>query len=186
MVKRAIKRAASRFLLRPAVALSTAGAVADGPIEFHDLRNELPISADRPYKHRPEEWIEGCFWHHSASKGQTIRNLASYHVEVRQWGGLAYTYAIGWDGTIFLCNDPTTLSFHTSGYNSRAISVVLVGDYHEKEMSEAMKVSVIRLAAHLKDKYNLRYVALHKDVKATACPGSHAEPWLRLVCFGKP
>ena len=113
----------------------------------------------------------------------TIRSMASYHVETRGWGGIAYHYACGWDGQLFWCNDPTVLSYHTANNNSNAISLVLVGNYSEIHLTEAQKASLIKVIDYLTEKYDLQFVKLHQDVVATQCPGDHAVEFLRGMCF---
>lgn len=165
------------------LALTTAGVVSDTPIQFHDLRGQLPVSAEHPYRTRPVEWVRGLYLHHSATKGQTLNSMASFHVETRGWGGLSYHYAVGWDGQLFWCNDPTVLSFHTANHNSNAISVVLVGDYSKIQLTEDQKRSIALLVDFLVEKYNLQFVKLHRDVKSTQCPGNNAVEFLRTLCF---
>lgn len=165
------------------LAAATAGAVSDTPIHFHDLRGELPVSAEHPYKKRPIEWVQGLYLHHSATKGQTIRSMATFHVETRGWGGLSYHFAVGWDGQVFWCNDPTTLSYHTKNHNSNAISVVLVGDYSKIQLTEEQKRSITSLVDYLVEKYDLKFVKVHRDVVVTQCPGNNAVDFLHTLCF---
>jgi hypothetical protein len=105
------------------------------------------------------------------------------HVQVKHWPGIAYHYAIGWDGRVYLLNDPTTRSYHTQGWNSRTISVVLVGNYQEHTPSAAMMRSAEHLSEYLRERYHLRYALLHRDTKPTLCPGVKATALLRHLLY---
>lgn len=150
-----------------------------------DLRGQLPVSETRHYGQRQLSAVQGLVWHHSATAGATIHSIAEYHVEVKKWPAIAYHYAIGWDGVVYVLNDATTISYQAQGYNSHTIGVVLIGNYEEHEMSDAMKASAARLEDHLADKYGLQYVWLHRDTKATLCPGKYAAAWLRGLTYGR-
>ena len=172
-------------VVRPAVVLTTTGAVGGFGSTFHDLRGELPVSEDVHYVTRPLDMVEGVVWHHSATKGQTIHSIAEFHIEVKKWPGIAYHFAVGHDGTIFILNDATTISFHAQGHNRSTIGVVLIGNYHERDLSEAMKEAVAKLQEHLKDEYDLEYSWMHRETKSTACPGRHAAAFLAPMMYGR-
>jgi len=173
-----------RFLIRPAVVLTAVGSTTgDYGSAWHDLRGSLPVNKERPYVKRPIEAVKGLYIHHSATKGETIRNMAEYHIEVRGWGGLAYHYAVGWDGQIFWTNDPTTKSFHTKDHNGNSISVVIIGNYSTLQLTDVQKSAIIKLVDDLTDQYSLQFIKLHRDVVATQCPGNNAITFLRSICF---
>lgn len=173
-----------RLLVRPVIGLATIGVgTGDYGSAWHDLRASLPVNEERPYARRPIEAVKGLYIHHSATKGETIRNMAEYHIEVRGWGGLAYHYAVGWDGQIFWTNDPTTKSFHTKDHNGNSISVVIIGNYSTLQLTDVQKSAIIKLVDDLTDQYSLQFIKLHRDVVATQCPGNNAITFLRSICF---
>lgn len=176
------RRVAIKAVVRGAVAMGAVISIEGVP--FTDLRGQLPVSSTAFYPTRPAEAIQGAVFHHTASRGQTLRSIAHYHVERRNWPGIAYHYAIGYDGHIFLLNDPTVASYHTQGYNRKTMSIVLIGNYHEREMSDAMKRSVVLLCSYLGIEYDLQYLWMHSETKSTACPGKYAKEFLEPILYG--
>lgn len=171
-------------VVRPALVLTTVGSVTSYGSQIHDLRRELPVSETKHYGDRPIEAVRGVVFHHSATRGMTIRSIADMHIEQRGWPGIAYHIAIGYDGKIYLLHDLTTVSYHTRGNNYRNIGVVLIGNYHQREMTPEMEASILKVMTWLGEQVNLQYVWLHRDVVQTACPGQYAVPYLRSIQFG--
>ncbi len=66
---------------------------------------------------------------------------------------------------------------HVAGH----ITICLLGNFMEKEPTDAAKQSFIQLAAYLLQKYQLTIsdVWLHREVAATLCPGNQFYAWLR-------
>lgn len=195
-VGRLVIRAAVVLLPRGAVTMTVAGSgvgyqsnyvdlsdVTDR-IEVMDISGTLPHSPTKTYQYRRADQIKGLVFHHSATRGQTIRSMAEYQVEVRGWAGLGYHYAIGYDGRIYKCNDPLLKTNHTANHNTATIGAVLVGNYQEREPSEAMIRSAEHLEAYLMERYGLQFVWLHRETKPTLCPGDYAAARLRPLLIG--
>lgn len=186
MLRAFILRAIVVLAPRAALTMTAAGGAIGWESNIIDLRGQLPASIEREYAQRDEARIEGLVFHHTATKGQSLRSIAEYHQEVRKWPAIAYHYAIGWDGKVYLLNDPDRITYHAQGNNARTISAVLVGNYQEADPTDAMMRSTVQLYDHLTEKWGFRYVALHRDLKATLCPGDKAVPFLSNLCFGTP
>ena len=169
---------------RAAIVMGGVGGALGYGSQVVDLVGKLPVDVDRQYVRRDTAKIEGLVWHHSATTGQTIRSIAEYQVEVRKWPAIAYHYAIGYDGMVYRLNPVERVSYHAEGRNSRTIGVVLIGNYHERDVSEAMKASIVKLQEHLSNSYQLKYVWMHRETKATACPGKHAAAYLLPLLYG--
>jgi hypothetical protein len=183
-VKRVAGRWVTKLALRGAVTMTAAGSAVGYSSNIIDLRDQLPRRPDVEYRHRVENEVDGIVWHHSATRAQTIRSIADYHTRVKGWPEIGYHYAVGHDGRIYQLLDVKKWSNHAQGYNRRTIGVVLIGNYHEREMPEAMKSSVLYLQEYLCDTYNIDYVWLHRDTKPTACPGNYASEFLKNIQFG--
>ena len=174
---------------RAAVTMTLAGASADFGSSFHDLRGHLPVVQGVEYRLRDVKEVKGVVWHHTATKSNDpqarITSIAKYHTAVRGWPAIAYHYAIDEDGVVYQMNDVTRRSNHAEGYNKSTISVALIGNYQEGAMSAKMESSAIRLNEWLRGQYKLEFAWLHKDTKATACPGKYAEEILWPHLYGK-
>lgn len=169
---------------RAVVTMVGGGVVAGFGSQIIDLRGQLPTSIEKHYGHRPVENIKGVVWHHSATRGQSIHTIAEYHIEVRGWPGIAYHYAIGWDGVVYALNSPETISYQSEGYNSKTIGVVLIGNYEERDLTPEMEASIIKLNDYLHGEFNLQFAWLHRDTKSTLCPGRYATEFLRPYLYG--
>lgn len=170
---------------RAAVVMCGVGGVAGFGSQIVDLTGQLPEHATKEYATRKASTVEGVVWHHSASSSQSIKSIADYHVQANKWPAIAYHYAIGSDGRVYKLHATTTVSYHAAGYNKRTIGVVLLGNYHTTEVPPAMEASALALQEFLKDEYKLVYAWMHKETKATACPGKYAEEFLKPTLYGK-
>ena len=184
MWQRALIRLALVIAPRAAVTMVGVGEVVDYGSTFHDLRGQLPARHDVSYAKRKLSDVQGVILHHSATKGQTINSIASFHSEVRGWPGIGYCFAIGWDGVVYQLHDVETISYHAQGYNKHSIGVVLIGNYHERDLTPEMEESLVMLVEYLRDKYGLKYFWLHRDCKPTICPGNYAADFIRPLQFG--
>lgn len=160
------------------------GSVTSYGSQIHDLRGELAHHETKQYGVRGEEVIEGIVIHHSATRGQSIKTISGFHVESRGWPGIGYHFAIGYDGKIYLLNDPTVISYHTKDNNYKNIGVVLIGHYHERPLTPEMKQAIDSLIEYLMDRYQIEYVWMHREVGRTVCPGNYAVAYLVPKLFG--
>ena len=177
-LSRALTRVAVRQAMRSGLALTTAASVSFGA-SIKDLTDELPTRSE--YHIRDLSRVDAVIWHHSATKGQTIRNLAEFHTEVKKWPGIGYHFAIGWDGTVYKMNDPNRLTYHAQGHNSHSIGVVLVGNFQERGLTPEMESSILKMREHLAEEYGITQHVLHRDLKATLCPGDSAALFLNSL-----
>lgn len=182
-MRAAIIRMALVLMPRAAVTMTGAGYAVDHTSSFIDLRGDLPVHPSAVYAAREVSKIQGAIIHHSATKGQTIRSIAQFHTEVRQWPGVAYHFAIGYDGVIYQLQDVETVTYHAQGHNARTIGIVLIGNFQDRPLPEKMETSLVNLLAYLEEVYGLKYIWLHGQTKATLCPGKYArdfaEPYLK-------
>lgn len=185
-IRRIAHRWVTKIALRGAVTMSAAGGAAGYSSDFIDLRDRLPRRHDAEYRIRSIHDVQGIVYHHSATNGQTIRSIAEYHTRAKGWPEIGYHYAIGYDGRTYQLLDVTKWSNHTQNHNRRNLSVVLIGNYHERQMTQAMKEACLRLQEYLSEEYSIQWVWLHRDTKPTACPGDHAVGFLRTLQFGPP
>lgn len=179
-----VRAAALRYALRPAAVMSGVGAVGSFGSEIHDLRGKLPVHEERVYATREIDIIKGVVFHHTATSGVTLNRIALSHIRDRNWPGIAYHIAIGWDGKIYLLHDLTTISFHTANHNRRNVGIALIGNYHQRDLTPEMKASILKVLSWLGEQVEVEYIWLHRDTKPTACPGDYAVEYLRPLQFG--
>lgn len=91
--------------------------------------------------------------------------------------GFSYNLAVMPSGRVYVGCGVRRVGTHTGGRNTRALGIVLVGDYSKHEPSPQMSdalVEVLRDAKRLGWLRDARLSGGHRDVKATGCPGDRA------------
>jgi hypothetical protein len=139
-----------------------------------NLTQELPKNPNgREYKIRSLDQPFYITLHHTASKGQTLKQIARGHIQ-RGFPEIGYFAAINYKGEIFQLNDINEISWHDSGENTRSIGIVFVGNYQEKELPDAAYNSAKKLINELSNCLNIIGVRYHGQTSATLCPGKYA------------
>jgi len=132
---------------------------------------------------RKESSIDMIVIHHDAApppkSGNWIARLQAYaHQHANEgWGGLGYHYVIAPDGTTFKCNPYTDITVHAGGANSRAIGIMLMGNFHidGNVPSGAQLTALSALTVVLKQAIpTITHIIPHREVRhGTACPGQN-------------
>jgi hypothetical protein len=156
------------------IAVLTAAGV--GYVNIEDDLAEHPV---KEYKFRSLDRPLYITFHHSATKGQSLREIAEYHVEERGYPGIAYHFAINWEGQVFQLQDLEEITYHSKGRNTESIGVVFVGNYQERDLPDEAVVSAELLVQGLRKSLDIVGVRAHRDVRATLCPGDSAYSKIR-------
>lgn len=170
MISTIIRRVAYKALVRGALVM--APALVQDEVPLIDLRDKLPTNGDYPY--RQMERVNTIIVHHTATKGTSIRSLAEFHVQYREWPGIGYHFAVGWDGRVYLLNDVDRMTNHAAGWNTKSIGVAMVGNFQETALPELESVATQRTVLFLKERYGIDRVLFHRDTRRTLCPGDSA------------
>jgi len=147
-------------------------------IEIMDIEGQLPRHPTQSYPRRDISKVTGRVWHHTATTGQSLNTVASFHINSRGWAAIGYHVGVGFDGKIYLLNSLDRASYHTAGHNARNVGVVLVGNFEKALVPEAMEKSIEKVREWLDEK-GIREDRLHRELGATACPGRYAVEVLR-------
>lgn len=108
--------------------------------------------------------------HHAAASECTVEDVHRWHLG-RRWSGIGYHFFIRKDGTIWRGRPEDRVGAHTVDYNSRSIGICFEGNFEYESMPDLQKKAGIELIAYLKDKYPIKEIKGHGELKATACPG---------------
>jgi hypothetical protein len=151
-----------------------------------DLRNKLPTHPTKKWGHRPLNLIDQIIVHQVLSEG-SFKNIANYHVtpgennHISKTGapGICYHYGIEKDGTVFLFNNESYITWHCKGQNTRSIGILVRGNFSgpswkgTEEPTENQLKSLQNLLDWLKNKYPEIKIKGHCEAaNKENCPGN--------------
>lgn len=151
-----------------------------------DIVEQLPKHPTKSYTRRNLANLVAHVVHHTATRSNiTPLEVANYHINGRDWPGIAYTFFIRPDGRIFQTNFLETRSYATANQNHRYLSTVLAGNFTQGRQPTAAQVASLRWLHRewLPAKLGRDLPLLgHKegDEQATDCPGDSWD-WHRLI-----
>lgn len=110
--------------------------------------------------------------HHEGGSGSTPEQIHAYHLS-KSWAGIAYHYYIRKDGTIYRGRPENMVGGHTADYNYCSIGICFEGNFENEYMSDAQLEAGQALVADIIKRYPNIKTYRHKDLNATACPGTN-------------
>jgi len=140
----------------------------------------------------PRKWAHILIHHSAGSKYDTVASLRHQHVEKRGWDDIGYHYVLqryiqrepGYaEHLIIKEGRPDTKTGAHAGrgwWNRYSLGVCVIGYFHpgasgvSEHFTSDMYTDLVGALAHLCKKYGIspKNIGYHRDVKATACPGS--------------
>ncbi|XP_052799049.1 uncharacterized protein LOC128230646 [Mya arenaria] len=128
--------------------------------------------------------VSTFFIHHTDTYGcetqdvcsARVRSIQRYHMEVKNWTDIGYSFLIGGDGNVYEGRGWNFVGAHTYGYNSVSFAASFIGNYTSMlPNAKANKAvdNLIECGVHrgkIKPSYTLQG---HRDAKQskTKCPG---------------
>jgi len=119
------------------------------------------------------------FHHTVTSDGSTAREICNITHD-RFGMGCSYAATIHPNGKVIQANKFEEYTPSVGGMNTKVISFAFVGNYEENPLPDIMLKRACQIKAAF-EKYSeenpdfkVEYYSLHKDHKATACPGKYA------------
>ncbi|WP_072060631.1 N-acetylmuramoyl-L-alanine amidase [Clostridium novyi] len=109
--------------------------------------------------------------HHSQHKTWNVYDIHNFHKNEKGWSGIGYHFFITKDGKIYRGRPENTIGAHCLSYNNCTIGICVQGDFMVEKMVPSQKWAVINLCRHLCNKYNIKTIKGHRELKATDCPG---------------
>lgn len=141
------------------------------PIENQVYR--LPKALLKSYDTRKLEAINQVVIHHSATESGSPESYALYHIHNNGWPGIGYHYVISKAGKIVQTQFLKTVSYHTSGQNTRSVGICLTGNYDSQKPPAAQVDACVKLIKYLEDRLSRPLaIAGHNEYSAKSCPGS--------------
>ena len=163
--------------------------------KFVDIRDSIPGDSFNWSWVRPLSEVKYLAIHHSASPdNQTSLEIANYHINNNDWGGIGYHFVITKDGTVYYVGDISTARANVVNLNEQVLGICLVGNFTSgSEPSSEQIDSVHKLCNFFINDYsdlsNINSwdnVAAHKDLpgQATTCPGDDWPSWKPKIISG--
>jgi N-acetyl-anhydromuramyl-L-alanine amidase AmpD len=150
----------------------TPGEGEPGGIDIKNIAGELEKHPSKNYGRRLLSQIKKVIIHHSATTSGSPESYARYHVKENDWPGIGYHFVIQKSGQIFQTNNLSTISYHTSGQNTRSIGIALTGDFDKQNPTAAQVDSLVSLIQSIQKELG-RKLAIegHNEHSAKSCPG---------------
>lgn len=122
----------------------------------------------------PRLWL-----HHTASNtwhgSQGVRDIQDYHMDIKNWNDIAYSYLVDTDGVIYTGRGFGIAGAHTEGDNSKSHAICCMGDFTTLQPPTPMIESIVWLIrfGHTLHKWPLQLTGGHRDAPQaqTSCPG---------------
>lgn len=141
-----------------------------------DLIGKLQTHPAKKYPTRALSSIQYLVLHHAAGpENQTPQEIARFHVETRDYPGIAYHYIVDATGQVYKVQRATTITWCVHKQNTKSLCVCLIGNREVNPISDAQYVAAVDLFRQLRQGYTvpLDHVRGHREMpgQATACPG---------------
>ncbi|KAK3594941.1 hypothetical protein CHS0354_009327 [Potamilus streckersoni] len=126
--------------------------------------------------------VDLVFIHHTDTQScsdlescsKILRSIQYFHMHVRGWADIAYSFLVGEDGNAYEGRGWDLIGSHTKGYNDRSLGFAFIGNYSihlppATGLSAAM--NLIKCGIE-NGKITPDYCMYgHRDVRDTSCPG---------------
>jgi hypothetical protein len=131
----------------------------------------------------PELWL-----HHTASAdggAARVRAIQDFHMDVRGWSDIAYSFLINGAGQIFMGRGVGIAGGHTAGHNTISHAICVLGNFNDDQPTDAAVASIVELARHgyAQGWWPEGFTGGHRDASGanTSCPGDNLHELLPYI-----
>jgi len=111
----------------------------------------------------------------SSSPEARLRQIQSYHIDVKGWCDIGYHYLISRDGRIWEGRPDSLMGAHTGGANSGNIGIAVMGTYDSTQLTSTQFEQLVGLVSALGEAHGIDLtrsrIKGHSEYKSTSCPG---------------
>lgn len=126
----------------------------------------------------------GIFGHWTAGPpGQSVRQIQDYHMNVKRWTDIAYSWLVDTNGTIYEGRGWGRAGGHTQGYNSTSHACCAIAG-EDGQVTDAQLLGMAEVFREHDRIYGGGFHLPHRAVGATACPGDKIAAWIAMGDFG--
>ena len=152
-------------------------------VDFVDYRDEIWGDSYNWSWNRPLSQVAYLAIHHTVTKATQdskadVDYIARLHKD-RGWDGVGYHIIITRDGKVWYVGDIGTARANVANMNEKVIGISMIGDFTKYLPSDAQISAAHKVCKFFISKYpaltnitNWNNLVGHKDLQATACPGS--------------
>lgn len=149
---------------------------------------DLPTHTTKKYRERDLNVSDSLtiYIHHTAVRADaSLEAIAGYHVNHNGWPGVGYHSAVNPDGDAFILNNLETISYHTRGDNTKGISIVLLGNYNTRKLTDDQIETLQYLTDAICSVLPIKAIKGHRDARnaSTSCPGNNAYKELEFMFY---
>ena len=105
-----------------------------------------------------------------------LRQIQSYHMDVKGWCDIGYHYLMSRDGQLWDGRPDSKLGAHAGGANTGNIGISVMGTHDTTPLTDAQLASIAGLVKALADAHDLPITAAkikgHREYTSTTCPGN--------------
>jgi predicted small secreted protein len=105
-----------------------------------------------------------------------LRNIQSYHMDVRGWCDIGYHYLMSRDGRLWEGRPGHLLGAHSGGANTGNVGISVMGSHGTTPITDTQISSVAALIAGVAARHgisiNRTAIKGHRQYKPTSCPGN--------------
>jgi len=146
--------------------------------KWKDYRKEIWGDSFNWSWNRTTKQIEYLVIHHSVTAHDASPDYIAQLHKNKGWGGIGYHFLITKDGVVWYVGDVGTARANVAGMNEQVIGICVIGDFTQYNPSNDQIKSAHDLCEFFLDQANWpnlknwEDVVGHKELKATACPGT--------------
>jgi hypothetical protein len=113
----------------------------------------------------------------SLSMAARVRQIQSYHIDVRGWCDIGYHFLVGQDGQVYQGRYENKTGAHAGGANRNNVGISLIGNFSDLTPSQSMQTATARTIDAMATEYGISRTRArikgHREVgsTATSCPG---------------
>jgi hypothetical protein len=111
----------------------------------------------------------------SLSPEARLRQIQSYHMDVKGWCDIGYHYLVSRDGRIWQGRPVEKLGSHAGGANTGNVGISVMGKHDTTPVTDVQVAAIARLVRNVAERSGLAItrsvVKGHREYKSTSCPG---------------
>ena len=112
----------------------------------------------------------------SMSPAARLRQIQSYHMDVKGWCDIGYHFLLSRDGRLWEGRRDTLLGAHAGGNNTGNLGISVMGSHDTTPLTEPQLVAIAKLVRGLADQHgiaiNRTKIKGHREYNPTTCPGN--------------